>query len=401
MLLAKKGYRVLMVDRANFPSDTLSTHQIQLKGGAALKRWGLLDQVISTNCPPAHQALFDLGWVTIHGKYPPLEGVDAIISPRRTVLDKILVDAAVQAGAELRQDLVVEDLIFDGEQVTGIRARKKAKSAGGDVQVSEKARLIIGADGKHSLVARRVQAPEYNHKPVLSCAYYTYWEGLQGLGGELYSLPANLVGVWPTNDNLSVIYTAYPITEFPSIREDIEGRFWKLIAMLPRLNERLRSGRQAERFFGTADLPGFYRRPYGPGWALVGDAGLSLDPITGQGIGNAFVDAERLVKAIDDGFSGVIPIEKAMAEYERLRNQETFPRYEFTSQLASFSTNDLEQQVLFDALAKNPQAADNFFGAISGSVPFEEYFSTAHLIRIIGLAGTVRILLNRLTGSRR
>ena len=121
MLLAKKGYRVLLVDRANFPSDTLSTHQIQLKGGASLKRWGLLDRVIATNCPPARQALFDLGWTTVHGKYPPLEGLDGIVSPRRVILDKILVDAAVHAGAELRQDLIVEDILFEGDRAAGIR----------------------------------------------------------------------------------------------------------------------------------------------------------------------------------------------------------------------------------------------------------------------------------------
>ncbi len=400
MLLAKRGYRVLIIDRAHFPSDTLSTHQIQLKGVAALQRWGLLDKVNGTNCPPAHQALFSLGWITIHGKYPPLDGVDGVISPRRIVLDDILVNAAIQAGAELRQDLIVEDLLFEGDQVCGIRGRMKATKMNGEIYVDEKASLVIGADGKHSLVARRVNAPEYNVKPIQTCAYYTYWDGLQLPGGELYLLPANVVGVWPTNDNLAVVFVAYPISKFQSVREDIEHGFWDTVGKLPGLVDRLRCGRQAERFYGTADLPGFYRRPYGPGWALVGDAGLTLDPITGQGIGNAFVDAERLVKAIEDGFSGKMSLEKGMAEYERSRNQETRQRYWFTSQLASFIPAAVEQQVFFSGLAKNPDVADNFFGVMTGSVSFEQFFSLSNLFRIIGMAGIGRILVGRLAGWR-
>jgi 2-polyprenyl-6-methoxyphenol hydroxylase-like FAD-dependent oxidoreductase len=400
MLLARKGYKVLLVDRASFPSDTLSTHQVQLKGGAALKRWGLLDRVLASNCPPVLQAVFHSGPFDIQGKFPPLDGVAAVVCPRRTVLDKILVEAAVEAGAELRQDMLVEELIQEGGGVTGMRGRGKSGRNGGTARMEENTRLVIGADGKHSLVAQAVQAAEYSTKAVLSCAYYTYWDGLHLDRGETYNLPGAAVGVWPTNDGLAVVYTAYPAEEFPHIRADIEGRFWKTMESLPGLAEKLRSGKQVERFYGSADLPGFYRRPFGPGWALVGDAGMTLDPITGQGIGNSFRDAERLAEAVEAGFSGRTTIEAAMAEYEAERNADTLPMYEFTAQIASFEPPSVEQVEMFAALTKKPEAAGRFFGVLTGSVPVQEFFSPPSLLRILGIASMGRVALGRMKSSR-
>src|ERR1043165_2058795 len=101
MLLARKGYRVLLLDRATFPSDTLSTHQIQIPGSIALKRWGLLDRVLATELNGAHQLHFEFGEMVLDGEYPSVEGIDAVYSPRRYLLDKILFDAAGEAGAEV------------------------------------------------------------------------------------------------------------------------------------------------------------------------------------------------------------------------------------------------------------------------------------------------------------
>lgn len=399
MLLARKGYKVLLVDRASFPSDTLSTHQVQLQGSAALKRWGLLDKVLASNCPPSYQLSFIIGPYTLRGEFPPLEGVRVAIGPRRTILDKILVDAAVEAGAELREDLLVEALTFEDGQVTGIRGRMKTPGTGGNSEVSEKARLIIGADGKHSLVARTVDAQAYRTKPVLTCAYYTYWEGIPLEGGEVYTLPQRAVGLWPTNDGLTMIYTAYPITEFQAARKNIDAWFWNTLESQPGLAERVRNGKQAERFYGTADLPTFYRHPYGPGWALVGDACMTMDPITGQGIGNAFRNAERLAEAVDAGFSGLSSLEAALENYKRQRDEDTLPMYEFTSQLAAFSPPLIEQQVLFAALAKNPKAASRFLGVLAGSVSLKEFFSPRSLVNIMGITGIGRALLGKISVS--
>ena len=164
MLLARMGYRVLLVDRATFPSDTLSTHQVQIKGTAALQRWGLLDTVLNSNCPPVTKASFYTGSEIIRGAYPALDGVNTVICPRRTILDKVLVDAAEKSGVEVRQDFLVEELKSEDNQVKGILGRLKSDGPQASKHFEEKARLVIGADGKHSLVAKTVNAPEYNAK---------------------------------------------------------------------------------------------------------------------------------------------------------------------------------------------------------------------------------------------
>jgi 2-polyprenyl-6-methoxyphenol hydroxylase-like FAD-dependent oxidoreductase len=169
LLLARKGSRVLLVDKARFPSDTLSVHYIHQPGGALLKRWGLLDRVSASSCPPVGRQRLDFGPVVLEATPPPADGVADGYAPRRTVLDTILVDAAAAAGAEARERFTVDGLVMDGDRVAGVRGH----AAGGGM-VTEEARIVIGADGLHSLVARGVQAPAYEVRPVFTCAYYAY-----------------------------------------------------------------------------------------------------------------------------------------------------------------------------------------------------------------------------------
>jgi flavin-dependent dehydrogenase len=307
MLLARRGLKVLVLDRATFPSDTLSTHQVQLPGVARLARWGLLDAVLEAGTPMTRDVRFDQGDAVITGRYPGYQGVEAMCSPRRTLLDRVLVDAARAAGAEVRENFAVEEILGNG-QVTGIRGREKGAPA-----VTEQARLVIGADGKHSLVAKAVGARAYRTRPPQSIAFYTYWadvparDGSPAGTGEIYGRPGCAVGAWPTNDGLLLTYLAWPAARFEEFRRDIEGNVLRTLDTVG-LGERIRAGRRAERFRGTPDLPSYLRQPYGPGWALVGDAGLLLDPITGHGISNAFRDAELLADAVADGLGGIRPL---------------------------------------------------------------------------------------------
>src|SRR5215470_12715266 len=170
MLLARKGHRVLLVDRASFPSDTLSTHYIHQPGVARLRRWGLLDRLIATGCPPSRSLAFDVGAFALTGAPPPSDGVTEGYAPRRTVLDSMLVEAAAEAGAEVRTGTPVDEILFENGAVTGIRSGN----------IVERARVVIGADGRNSFVARTVRAPEYDERPGLACAYYTYWAGVEG-----------------------------------------------------------------------------------------------------------------------------------------------------------------------------------------------------------------------------
>jgi 2-polyprenyl-6-methoxyphenol hydroxylase-like FAD-dependent oxidoreductase len=148
MLLARKGYRVLVVDRATFPSDTISTHMVHPRAVAALERWGLLERLKATGCPPIDTYTFDFGPFTISGS-PGTQESPVSYCPRRTVLDKLLVDAAAEAGAEIREAFTVEELVVEDDRVCGIKGRSRSGAS-----VTERARLVIGADGRYSVVAR-------------------------------------------------------------------------------------------------------------------------------------------------------------------------------------------------------------------------------------------------------
>lgn len=152
---------------------------------------------------------------------------------------------------------------------------------------------------------------------------------------------------------------------------------------------------------GTADLPNFYRKPYGPGWALVGDAGYHKDPITGWGISDAFRDAELLSEALDAGFAGRSPLEEALAGYEAERNAASQPLYEFATQLASFTPPTLEQRQMFAALSRNQAATDQFFGALSGSVPMDRFFAPDNVAHILGIGGMARIVWQKVSMALR
>lgn len=379
MLLARKGYRVLLLDKAGFPSDHMSTHWIHQPGVARLERWGLRERLAATGCPPITSISMDLGPFALQGTPPPAGDVAEAYCPRRTVLDKLLVDAAVEAGAELREHFSVQDLVWDGNRVSGITGR----SATGTT-VTEQARIVIGADGVHSLVARQVKAPAYNTKPTFACAYYSYWSGVPLDEVGFYPREHRGFGVLPTHHGLTCIIVGWPHDEFHAFRADIEGNFLKTLELAPALAERVRQGKREERFTGTAELFNFFRRPYGPGWALVGDAGYHKDPITAQGISDAFRDAELVAEAVDAGLSGRRPVEEAMAEYEQRRNEAALPVYEFTCQLAMLEPPPPEMQQIFAALRLNQEQTNRFFGTMAGTVPIPEFFAPENLGRIIG-----------------
>jgi flavin-dependent dehydrogenase len=295
------------------------------------------------------------------------------------VLDKILVDAAVAAGAELREGFSVTELLWDGDQVTGIRGRAKDGAA-----ANETAQSVVGADGLHSLVARAVQAPTYNEKPTLTCWYYSYWSGVPMDGVEVYSRDGRVIPAAPTNDGLAAIPVVWPQKEFHDFRAAIEANFLKTLELAPGLADRVHGGKREERFIGTADVPNFFRRPHGPGWALVGDAGYHKDPITAQGITDAFRDAELLTDAIDAGLAGRQPLNEALAGYEQQRNEAVLPIYEFTCEMATLKPLErMDAKNLFEALCDNQEETDRFLGTLAGTTPIPEFFSPENVQRII------------------
>ena len=373
MLLARKGHRVLVVDRATFPSDTVSTHILHPLGAASLARWGLLDRLTATGCPPIHTYGFDFGPFTISGKPGTADAVLAYC-PRRTVLDKLLVDAAAEAGADVREGFVVDEILFEDGRVTGIRGHSKT---GGPV--TEHARVVVGADGRHSLVAGAIKPEQYNEKPPLLCGYYSYWSDLPMDGRfETYIRPHRGFAAAQTHDGLTLVIAGWPEAEFEENKKHVEQSYLSAIDLAPAFAERLRAATRQAPFAG-ATVPNFFRKPYGPGWVLVGDAGYNKDFITAQGMLDAFRDAETCAGALDQAFTGARPFDEAMDEYQRDRDTRVLAMYEFTCLLATLEPPPPEMQQLFAAIHGNQKAMDAFVQMNAGTISPAEFFAPEHV----------------------
>jgi 2-polyprenyl-6-methoxyphenol hydroxylase-like FAD-dependent oxidoreductase len=384
MLLAREGHRVLLVDKATFPSDTMSTHLVHPPGVAALERWGLLDRLVATGCPPVERYSFDFGPVSVAGSPQPIDGVARAYGPRRTVLDKLLVDAAAEAGAEVRESFTVEEIVAEDETVTGIRGHAR----GGET-VTERAQVVIGADGKHSLVAKAVKPESYNERPSQLAMYYAYWSGLPVTGFETTIRAEGRRG-WaalPTHDGLTCMPFGWPVEEFKANRGDIEGNFFAAIDLAPEFAERVRSAKRESKFIGSAELPGYFRKPFGPGWVLVGDAGYHKNPITAMGINDAFRDAELAAGALDDAFTGRRSFEEGLGDYQRTRDQVATPVYEFTCDFATMEPPPPEMQQLIGAMQGNQEAQDAFISVQASTMPAPEFFAPENVGKIMSQAG--------------
>jgi 2-polyprenyl-6-methoxyphenol hydroxylase-like FAD-dependent oxidoreductase len=323
MLLAQRGYSVLAVDRATFPSDTLSTHFVTADGTARLGAWGLLDRVVASGCEPC------VGIArTMQGVHIPAAPDDPIgIAPRRTVLDKILVDAAREAGAEIREGVTVDSLLIEDGAVVGIRARKGGES------FEERAKVVIGADGRESFVARSVAADEYNPGGGTTAGYYTYFKNWPHNGPELHLGGGAAHFLFPTNNGEVCVAIEFLADRFKTFREDVDGNFMADLAAFEPFAAKVAQAERTEKIFGQAPHKSFYRKPYGAGWALVGDAGYYRDPLLGQGINDAFRDADNLSAALADVFSGAKGWDAALGEYEATRNGATQMIYGLTNLL--------------------------------------------------------------------
>src|SRR5215813_13879415 len=377
LLLARKGYKVLLVDRSVFPSDmAFSNHFVHQAGSAALKRWGLLERLAATNCPPITEDYFDYGAFTLAGPVPAVDGVNTAFAPRRIKLDSLLAAAAAEAGAELREGFSVQELIWEDGRVAGVRGKHKHAT------VTEKARITVGADGMFSTVARAVQAPQYKSQPGLEGSWYAYWSGVPVKGWHLWLRPNRVVFAYNTNDNLTLIGVAFPVREIAEVRKNVEKYHSETISQyVPELAERMLSNKRESHFVGGV-IPYFMRRPYGPGWALVGDAGYQKDPCTASGITDALRSAEWLAEAIDAGFSGRQPLEQALAGYQERRDQSEMPYFDLTTQLAALTPPPPEVAQILFALRDNPEQRGRFFSMLAHGVPVQEFFSPENIQKI-------------------
>lgn len=369
MLFSRSGYRVLLLERHRWPKDTLSTHYIHQPGVARLARWGVLDDVVATGCPPVERISYQTADIRLSGCSLPVEGFRTGYAPRRHLLDPVLTRAAAEAGVVFQEGCPVEDLLVRDDRVVGVRYR----TPGGGV-VEEQARLVVGADGMRSTVAAKVGAPMTVQDPRLSCAYYSYWEGVPA-HFELFEAPSRWIGALPTNDGLTLVGAYFPQAEFDRIREDASTAYTESIQTnAPELFERLRSGRQVERLYGTGEQQNFFRKAVGPGWALVGDAGHHKDSITARGMMDAFLQAESLTTRIGADLHDEARLTAALARYESDRDDQLADGYRATLTVAGLSTPP-EQLAMLRAIASDQNLVDGYFSTLSGACEIDDFYT--------------------------
>ena len=387
MLLARRGARVLLVDRASFPSDIPHGHYIHRQGPRLLRDWGVLP-AIAARAPGVDAMVLDIGDFPLRAANLVEDGLPWGYGPRRITLDRILVDAAVSSGVEFRERFSVTDHVFDHARLVGIRGR-----AADGAMVEERAALTVGADGRHSPLARAVHAPTYDEHPPILCYYFSYWSGVVSEPFELYVRAADkrVVFSFRTEDDLYAVFVGLPVGELPAARRDIEGTFMRALDLIPDFAARIRAGHRVERFYGASDLPNFYRKPYGPGWALVGDAGAHKDPFMALGICDALRDVDLLARAIDEGLGGSRPLESTLADYESRRNAASAADYRANIAEASFVPPRPDALALRAAVRHQPDECTRLVKARVGMIDPASFFNPQNLQRLLGASvkGTV------------
>jgi flavin-dependent dehydrogenase len=333
--LARLGHDVVVVDRADLPSDTISTHQLARTAVVALHRWGLLDTVIASGAPPITQVRFhtndDVITRTIKAKF----GVSCLLAPRRYVLDTLLAEAARGAGATIHSGVSVAGVLRDDHgRVTGVHGHDRS----GEVR-QIRARFVVGADGLGSRVARAVDAPKQVDRGAAGATHYAYFTGIEWPAIEYITREGSFAGVFPTHHDEAAIWVCTPAETAVAARRagPPEAALWSLLRRAaPELANRLAKARRTSPVRGMLRAPNHIRLGHGNGWALVGDAGYHRDPVTGHGISDAFRDAELLAAALDKALRGDAAESEALTGYELARRREIAEIFDLTCALVGY-----------------------------------------------------------------
>jgi flavin-dependent dehydrogenase len=327
-LLARQGIQVALVEQATFPRDTLSTHVFQAEGLALLDRLGLTERIRATGAYFMSRAWCRLEGLEFTTAWPQRPGdVGGTTSVRRFVLDPILAECADESGAELRMATKATGLVEDRGRVAGVRVVHD----GGESVV--RARLVVGADGRNSAIARLVGARKYNVTPNERFVYWAFFEDATRGPDPAFTLwrsDDRFMLACPADSGLYQVMVGPELRELPRFRDDLEGSFMEYASGCEPVAEVLSGARRVGKFFGMLRWEGFFRESSGPGWVLVGDAGHFKDPAPGQGISDAFRQGDALVPAILAGLAGSDQaLDRALAEWARWRDKDAAEHYWF------------------------------------------------------------------------
>ncbi|MEZ0114954.1 2-polyprenyl-6-methoxyphenol hydroxylase-like FAD-dependent oxidoreductase [Catenulispora sp. EB89] len=372
LLLARQGVRVLLTDRTAFPSDTISTHLLHPTGVARLRAWGLLDPLLATGCPPIDTISFQAADDLVLRAAPyPCDGAAVSLAPRRTVLDALLVEAAVAAGAELREGVSFQRVVWEDGRAVG------AAFGGRGGAFTERAALIIGADGRHSAVARQVEAKTVRDVGTFGCQFYGYWHGLPNVGTQIFIGGGQAVLAYPTHDEHHLVLVGWPHARFAEVKQDLDRHFLAAVGTTaPAVAEQLTDATHTGSITGSGDLGNYIRESAGPGWALVGDAATAKDPVTAQGIGDAFAQAQSLADRLPTALAaGPQAVDAATAAHAADRNRATSAAFETTLTFA-MGGNSGALLPLLRAIEHRPELISMFYGIYAGQFTMAE-FATA------------------------
>lgn len=344
---ARSGRSVLVLEKAPQGSTTLSTHLLVTDAILQLKTMGLIEAVLATGAPRIHTFLAEFGEDTYPSRIS--SSGEFYISVRRVRLDPIIENAAKTAGAIVYHGANVESLIFQDNKVIGVRWR----GIGGRLN-AEFSRLVIGADGRHSTIARLAKSSEYANIDTNTGAFYAYFTsvGPSKFGDDVLQFASGIECdslCFPCDGDLHVILLNLRREEFLRINARAERVFEEKLRLIPTLAPRLPRARRVSPVIPVAprELRGFFRVPYGEGWALVGDSGYRSHPAAGRGIAEAFRASELLHDFVEKAWSEGRRAESYLDEYWRVRDTENKSAFEFSYRLGR--VNPFSDPIILEA----------------------------------------------------
>ena len=325
-LLARAGLSVALVEQATFPRDTLSTHIFEAAALAFLDRLGVLSALRATGAPIVNHVDIRQEGFRARVPIPRQPGdVGGVMSIRRLLLDPILVEAAAAAGAEVWMGAKVTALVRDRGRVTGVRVAHEGS------EQALAARLVVGADGRNSTVARLAGSRKYNVTPNERFFYWSFFEDADP-GPEptlvFHRWSGNFVFGIPADSGLYEVAVLPELSELPRFRQSLEESFLEYARRCDPVAHAISGARRVGKMFGMLRWEGFFREATGPGWVLTGDAGHFKDPCPGQGIQDALRQAENLAPAILGAIStSPSALDEALARWARWRDEDAFEHY--------------------------------------------------------------------------
>jgi flavin-dependent dehydrogenase len=386
--LARAGRRVIAVDRASFPSDTLSTHLLFAGGVAELRALGALERVEALGPPRMRDATVDGAGITVRGGYSDQDGIDWALCVRRRGLDAALVETAREAGAEVREKTKANDLVFADGRIAGVRVE------GPDGEAELRAPLVVGADGRSSGIARRLGVDEpYRRNPNQRACAFAYWrdreEGPRGVASQ-WRVGSELGTAFPCDGGDVLVLLMPPVARGAAFRADPQAEYERTIAGMPGLRDRLGGCERASKVRVATDLPSFFRRSSGPGWALPGDAGHFKDPVTAQGIRDALRYGRRLGELAAPALDEPAALDRALREWEGEREADCIEAYQWTNKLARAEPMTPLEVELYRELCTSEELSRGFLDVFARRRLPSEVFGPREGLRLAARAAARR-----------